>query len=90
MGALAFPLTVAWIVGIINALNLIDGLDGLAGGVALSACIVNIVVGLVSGNLLVTLLSVALAGALLGFLFLTSTLPPSLWAILGPCFWVMY
>ena len=68
MGALAFPLTVAWIVGIINALNLIDGLDGLAGGVALSACIV-LVVGLVSGNLLVTLLSVALAGALLGFLF---------------------
>lgn len=69
MGALAFPLTVFWIVGIINALNLIDGLDGLAGGVALSACVVNIVIGLVSGNLLVTLLSVALAGAVLGFLF---------------------
>lgn len=69
MGIFGFPLTAFWIVGIINALNLIDGLDGLAGGVALSACVVNLVIGLVSGNLLATLLAAALAGALLGFLF---------------------
>ncbi len=68
MGIFAFPFTLFWIVGIINALNLIDGLDGLAGGLAFSACVVNIVVGLVSGNLLATLLAIALAGALLGFL----------------------
>jgi UDP-GlcNAc:undecaprenyl-phosphate GlcNAc-1-phosphate transferase len=36
LGALSLPLTVAWIVAVINAVNLIDGLDGLATGVALS------------------------------------------------------
>ena len=36
LGPLALPVTVAWIVGVINAVNLIDGLDGLASGVALS------------------------------------------------------
>ena len=36
LGPLALPITVAWVVGVINAVNLIDGLDGLACGVALS------------------------------------------------------
>lgn len=36
LGVLALPITVAWIVGVINAVNLIDGLDGLAAGVALT------------------------------------------------------
>ena len=36
LGPLALPLTVAWIVGVINAVNLIDGLDGLAAGVVLT------------------------------------------------------
>jgi UDP-GlcNAc:undecaprenyl-phosphate/decaprenyl-phosphate GlcNAc-1-phosphate transferase len=36
LGPLALPITVAWIVGVINAVNLIDGLDGLASGVALT------------------------------------------------------
>jgi UDP-GlcNAc:undecaprenyl-phosphate GlcNAc-1-phosphate transferase len=36
LGALALPITVAWIVGVINAVNLIDGLDGLASGVVLT------------------------------------------------------
>ena len=37
LGILSLPLTVAWIVGVINAVNLIDGLDGLASGVVLTA-----------------------------------------------------
>ncbi len=37
LGPLALPVTVAWIVGVINAVNLIDGLDGLAAGVVLTA-----------------------------------------------------
>jgi len=36
LGPLSLPLTVAWIVGVINAVNLIDGLDGLAAGVVLT------------------------------------------------------
>jgi UDP-GlcNAc:undecaprenyl-phosphate GlcNAc-1-phosphate transferase len=36
LGPLALPVTVAWIVGVINAINLIDGLDGLATGVVLT------------------------------------------------------
>ena len=37
LGALSFPFTVLWIAGIANALNLVDGLDGLAGGIAVFA-----------------------------------------------------
>ncbi len=37
LGILSVPITVAWIVGVINAVNLIDGLDGLASGVVLTA-----------------------------------------------------
>jgi UDP-GlcNAc:undecaprenyl-phosphate GlcNAc-1-phosphate transferase len=52
----------------VNAVNLIDGLDGLAAGVAFLACVVNVVVGLMSGAVLVTLVATSLGGALLGFL----------------------
>ena len=69
MGLLAFPLTLLWIVGVINALNLIDGLDGLAGGVALCAVLTNLVIAMFRGQPLMTLCMAALAGALIGFLF---------------------
>jgi len=68
MGIFSLPVTVFWIVGIINAVNLIDGLDGLAAGVAFFVCVVNFVVGLISNSILVSLFAVALGGALLGFL----------------------
>jgi UDP-GlcNAc:undecaprenyl-phosphate/decaprenyl-phosphate GlcNAc-1-phosphate transferase len=68
MGVFALPVTVLWIVGIINALNLIDGLDGLAGGVAFFVCLANFVVAWLNGAPLVMLLSATLGGAILGFL----------------------
>ncbi|HBI28326.1 MAG TPA: hypothetical protein DDY54_01660, partial [Deltaproteobacteria bacterium] len=37
LGALAIPLTMLWIVGLMNAINLVDGIDGLAGGIAMLA-----------------------------------------------------
>jgi UDP-GlcNAc:undecaprenyl-phosphate/decaprenyl-phosphate GlcNAc-1-phosphate transferase len=62
-----FALTVAWILLITNAFNLIDGLDGLAVGSALLSAIVVIATSLVRHNDLATMLSCALFGTLLGF-----------------------
>jgi len=69
LGYLGLPLTVFWIVGIINALNLIDGLDGLAGGVALIGAITNLVLVGLRGDVLSMALMATLAGAIMGFLF---------------------
>lgn len=63
-----FPLTVLWIVGIMNAFNLIDGLDGLAAGIATIACISIFIVASVGGELWAAILAVTLAGSLIGFL----------------------
>lgn len=62
-------ITFVWIIGVTNAINLTDGLDGLASGVSLIACISLIIVFALNGsNLISILLSAALAGAILGFL----------------------
>jgi UDP-GlcNAc:undecaprenyl-phosphate GlcNAc-1-phosphate transferase len=65
---LGLPLTILWVIGITNAFNLIDGLDGLAAGSAVFSTLVVFVVALFSGSSLVSLLTIALAGATLGFL----------------------
>jgi UDP-GlcNAc:undecaprenyl-phosphate GlcNAc-1-phosphate transferase len=65
---LALPITLLWIVGITNAVNLIDGLDGLAVGIALITTSAVAVIAFVRGELGVTAASVTLAGSLIGFL----------------------
>jgi UDP-GlcNAc:undecaprenyl-phosphate GlcNAc-1-phosphate transferase len=62
------PITVLWVLAITNAFNLIDGLDGLAAGSALFSTMVVFAVALVSGSSLVSLMALALAGSILGFL----------------------
>lgn len=57
-----------WIVGITNAINLTDGLDGLAAGICFLASAVNAVVAIWLGNYYMTVMMVLLAGSLLGFL----------------------
>ncbi len=62
------PLTILWVAAITNAFNLIDGLDGLAAGSGLFSTLVFFVVALVGHSWLGALLSVALAGSIVGFL----------------------
>lgn len=69
MGIFALPVTVIWIVGVTNAVNLIDGLDGLAAGVVFFAAVTNLVVAYLSGSVLVAVLMAAMMGSLVGFLF---------------------
>lgn len=66
--AIDIILSIIWIIGIINAINLIDGVDGLAGGVTFISSIGFLLVGLMSDDRLVSLMSSLLAGAVLGFL----------------------
>ncbi|QMV44983.1 glycosyltransferase family 4 protein [Cohnella cholangitidis] len=66
---LSIPLTIFWIVGVTNAINLIDGLDGLAAGVSGIAVTTILVMGIIMGNSTVILLSAVLLGAIVGFLF---------------------
>ncbi len=62
------PFTVLWVLAITNAFNLIDGLDGLAAGSALFSTMVAFVVALLYGTTLSAIMTIALAGAILGFL----------------------
>ena len=65
---IGLPLTILWVIGITNAFNLIDGLDGLAAGSALFSTVVVFVVALLTNSTVVAVISIALAGATLGFL----------------------
>ena len=68
LGVFSVPVTVFWIVLIINAVNLIDGLDGLAGGVCAMESFALFVMSLVMGNPVCAVASAAICGAALGFL----------------------
>ena len=70
LGALlGLVFTVLWFVGITNAFNLIDGLDGLACGAALFALTTMFVVAIANGRFGAALVTLMLAGAMLGFLY---------------------
>ncbi len=63
-----FIVTIVWLVGIANAFNLIDGVDGLASGAALFSSMVILLVSLAGENPLMIVVSLVLCGALAGFL----------------------
>lgn len=65
---LYIPFTLIWVVGITNALNLIDGLDGLAAGVALISTITIFIIALIHGRPEAAILTSILGGAIIGFL----------------------
>ena len=68
LNALSLPITVLWLVGFSNALNFIDGIDGLAAGVVSIAALTMVVVGVFTGKPTEALLAAMLAGAAMGFL----------------------
>jgi UDP-GlcNAc:undecaprenyl-phosphate GlcNAc-1-phosphate transferase len=65
---LSWPLTFIWLVGVTNAVNLIDIMDGLATGVALIAALALLAVASINGHHEIAVLTATLAGALAGFL----------------------
>lgn len=65
---LSYPITIFWFLGCINAINLLDGLDGLASGIGLFASLTLFVVSFSFNNVMPMFLSACLVGAILGFL----------------------
>jgi UDP-GlcNAc:undecaprenyl-phosphate GlcNAc-1-phosphate transferase len=73
---LRYPVTVLWIVGMTNAVNFIDGVDGLAGGVSLLAALsLGGIFSFLGAGGGISLLCFSLASAILGFLVLNAPLP---------------
>ena len=70
LGWVSWPLTMLWIVGITNAMNLIDGLDGLAAGISTVTCGVIAAFAIYTGQPVMAILMLGILGSLLGFLFL--------------------
>lgn len=68
-GVFAIPFTFLWIAVIINAINLIDGLDGLAAGVSVIALSSIAFIGILQNNIFVMMISVILIGSTLGVLY---------------------
>ena len=69
LGWLSWPVTLLWIAGVAVALNFIDGLDGLAGGIGAIVCGTICLFAFHTGHLVMGVLMLALLGSLVGFLF---------------------
>lgn len=75
LGIFAAPVTVLWIVGVSTAVNLIDGMDGFAGGITLVAAAAFCILAVAGGAPVSAMAACALAGAVFGFL--RFNLPPA-------------
>jgi UDP-GlcNAc:undecaprenyl-phosphate GlcNAc-1-phosphate transferase len=69
LGALSLPITLLWLVGVTNSINLIDGLDGLAAGVSAIAALALLFVGLSLNLITVIVFTTAIIGVCLVFLY---------------------
>jgi UDP-GlcNAc:undecaprenyl-phosphate/decaprenyl-phosphate GlcNAc-1-phosphate transferase len=68
LGIFAYPVTVLWIVAISNAINLMDGIDGLAGGIAGISALTLGIISLLNAQPMPALVAFCLFGSVLGFL----------------------
>ena len=75
LGVFSYPITLIWIIGITNAMNLIDGLDGLAGGICIIASLTFGIFFWANGQMLSAEICMAIVGATAGFLIFN--LPPA-------------
>ncbi|MBN1697896.1 MAG: undecaprenyl/decaprenyl-phosphate alpha-N-acetylglucosaminyl 1-phosphate transferase [Spirochaetales bacterium] len=75
LGIFAYPVTILWIVAITNAINLVDGMDGLAGGIAAFASLSMGIISLIQGQIATSIIAFTLFGATSGFLLFN--LPPA-------------
>ncbi len=82
LGLLDYPLTVLWLVGLSNGMNLLDGIDGLAAGVGAMGALTVFLVAVEGGAPEVPLIALALVGSLVGFLIFN--FPPAK-IFLGDC-----
>lgn len=69
LGFFSIPVTLIWLVGITNSLNLIDGIDGLSSGISIIAGLIYGFVFLLHGQFLAAIVTYALVGSLFGYLF---------------------
>lgn len=60
--------TIIWLIGFTNAMNLIDGMDGLAAGVAFITSLILSIISFLNDNMLISIVMLVLAGSTLGFL----------------------
>ncbi len=82
MGVISLVVTIIWVIGVTNAINLIDGLDGLAGGVSAIILVTIAFIAFIDQRHDIAMLSLILAGAILGFLVF-NTHPASI--MMGDC-----
>ena len=72
---LDFIVLLLWLTGLMNALNFLDAMDGLCGGITFISASAFLILGIFSGNVVMTIVSLAIMGALAGFL--RYNLPPA-------------
>ena len=68
LGVWSIPVTILWVVAITNAINLLDGLDGLAAGTSFIVCLAMFGISLLHQNIGIALCCAILAGSIMGFL----------------------
>ena len=66
-GFFSYVITASWVVALLNAVNLIDGMDGLAAGILIIVMSFTFVIGIIESNFFVSLISGILLGSLVGF-----------------------
>lgn len=75
LGIFGYIITFVWIIGVTNAVNLLDGMDGQAGGVSLFATVTIGIICFITGNKDIAIICFIMSGALVGFL--KYNLPPA-------------